>query len=597
MDALAPDPELPVWAMVTPAAPLILAAILVALTPFRAGRKIVGLLGVAAAFGIWLAAEVGTYGVVDLGPFTLETFRFDGLSRLFGLAFIIAAGLTILYGAHERDRWQDTAMLAYAGAAVGGVFAGDLITLFMFWELTALTSVVLVWGGGGDRNRMIAGLRYFAVQVLSGVLLLAGAVIWATQTGSFAFGAALAPGAGPGGPYFDPATWGGGLLLAGIAIKAAFPLVHAWMADAYPRATPMGAVALSAFTTKLAIYALARGYAGFDPLILVGAVMAVFPVFYAMAEDDFRRIAVYGLHTQLGFMVCGVGVGSALALNGAAAHAVFGVLYIALMLMAAGAVLHRTGTARLSRLGGLAKHMPATAAFALIGAATISALPLFAGFVSKAMILSALLYEHYDLVWAALILAAAGVFVHSGLRAPWSVFFGPSSGRAPKAAPVFMGLSMAAAAFFCVYLAVPLPDGHGGIRLILSLLPYEAPYTVYTAGHVLTQLQLVAAAGAAVLIAAVVGLYPQRRDAVILDVDWPYRRPLAAGARWLAKALGALWVAGAGLVRRGLGIVNRRVQGVFSPTGALNRALPNGFLAIWTALMLGLALVLSLVAQ
>ncbi|MDZ7736906.1 MAG: proton-conducting transporter membrane subunit, partial [Gammaproteobacteria bacterium] len=91
----------------------------------------------------------------------------------------------------------------------------------------------------------------------------------------------------------------------GFGIKAAFPFLHNWLQDAYPAASPSGTVVLSAFTTKLAIYALARGYAGTEILIPIGALMTAFPIFYAVIENDLRRVLAYSLNNQLGFMVVG----------------------------------------------------------------------------------------------------------------------------------------------------------------------------------------------------------------------------------------------------------------------------------------------------
>ena len=108
---------------------------------------------------------------------------------------------------------------------------------------------------------------------------------------------------------------------------------------------------LSVFTTKLAVYALLRGFAGTELLIYIGATMALFPVFFALAENDLRRVLTYSLNSQLGFMVVGAGIGTPLAINGSIAHAVCSVLYQALLFMSIGAVLHRTGTTRATALG------------------------------------------------------------------------------------------------------------------------------------------------------------------------------------------------------------------------------------------------------
>ena len=114
--------------------------------------------------------------------------------------------------------------------------------------------------------------------------------------------------------------------------------------DAYPEATVTGTVFLSAFTTKVAVYALARGYAGTEILITIGAVMTFFPIFFAVIENDLRRVLAYSMNNQLGFMVVGIGIGTDLALNGAVAHAFADILFKGLLFMSMGAVLYRVGT-------------------------------------------------------------------------------------------------------------------------------------------------------------------------------------------------------------------------------------------------------------
>ena len=277
---------------------------------------------------------------------------------------------------HVKDRVQQVATLFYAGSAIGGVFAGDLITLFLYWEGTAVASVFLIWARRTE-GAYRTGMRYLIIQVLSGVLLLAGLLVRYDATGSIEFEAMTLGSLG---------TW---LIFIGFGIKCAFPLLHNWLQDSYPAATITGTVILSAFTTKMAVYALARGFPGTELLIYIGAVMTLFPIFFAEIENDLRRVLAYSLNNQLGFMVVGVGVGTPMALNGTAAHAFCHILYKALLFMSVGAVLYRTGTSKASELGGLYKTMPKTMVCCVIGAASISAFPLFSGFVSKSLILSA----------------------------------------------------------------------------------------------------------------------------------------------------------------------------------------------------------------
>jgi multicomponent Na+:H+ antiporter subunit D len=392
------------------------------------------------------------------------------------------------------------------GSAVGAVFAGDLITLFVFWELTAISSVFLIWATGTQRS-LRAGMRYLIVQIGSGVLLLAGAILIYNDTGSLAFN------------HIGIDSLGGKIIFLAFGIKCAFPLLHNWLQDSYPEATVTGTVILSAFTTKLAVYSLARGYAGTEVLILIGTIMAAFPIFYAVIENDLRRVLAYSLNNQLGFMVVGIGIGTELSINGTAAHAFSHILYKGLLFMSMGAVLYRTGTVKGSELGGLHKSMPWTTGFCIIGAASISAFPLFSGFISKSMILTALGHEGYWFPWAVLVFASAGVFHHSGIKIPYFAFFAHDSGLRPKEAPFNMLLAMGIAAFLCIGIGVyPGP--------LYAILPYLVDYVPYTTAHVITQLQLLMFSALAFTYLMLTGLYPPELKSTNLDFDWLYRRLL-----------------------------------------------------------------------
>ena len=392
--------------------------------PFLASRwRALLLLGVpVAALMSLLSYDFGLHETVRVVGFELTFVRVDGLSRIFAIIFSIAAFLSGLYAWHVRDTVQQVATLGYAGSAMGGVLAGDLITLFLWWEGTAIASVFLIWARRTPAATA-TGMRYLIVQVLSGVLLLVGLLLHYHDTGSVAF------------DHLGLDSPGTLLIFLSFGIKCAFPLLHNWLQDAYPAATVTGTVVLSAFTTKMAVYALARGYAGTEILVWIGAIMTLFPIFFAEIENDLRRVLAYSLNNQLGFMVVGVGIGTEMALNGTAAHAFAHILYKALLFMSVGAVLYRTGTSKASELGGLYRTMPVTAACCLVGAASISAFPLFSGFVSKSLILSAASDSGYYLVWFALLVASAGVLSHSGIKVPYFAFFAEDSGKRPAEAP------------------------------------------------------------------------------------------------------------------------------------------------------------------
>ena len=281
-------------------------------------------------------------------------------------------------------------------------------------------------------------MRYLMIQIGSGVILLTGVLIHFHQTGSLEFGHL---------GLTSVATW---LIFIAFGIKCAFPLLHNWLQDAYPEATVTGTVILSAFTTKLAVYALACGYAGTEILIWIGATMTAFPIFFAVIENDLRKVLSYSLNNQLGFMVVGVGIGTEMALNGTAAHAFSHILYKALLFMAMGAVLYRVKTIKASELGGLYKSMPWTTVFCIIGSLSISAFPLFSGFISKSMIITAVAVEHHTIVWLVLCLASAGVMDHSGIKIPFFAFFAHDSGKRCEEAPKHMLWAMGIAAFLCI---------------------------------------------------------------------------------------------------------------------------------------------------
>ncbi|MBX2879975.1 MAG: Na(+)/H(+) antiporter subunit D [Granulosicoccus sp.] len=453
---------------------------------------------------VMLAYNSGLHATVHVVGFELSFMRVDKLSLVFGIIFSIAAFLAGLYAWHVRDLVQQVATLAYAGSAIGGVFAADLITLFLWWEGTAVASVLLIWARRTPAA-YATGMRYLIIQVLSGVLLLAGLLAHYHDTGSIAFENLGLVSLG---------TW---LIFIAFGIKCAFPLMHNWLQDAYPAATITGTVVLSAFTTKMAVYALARGYAGTEILIYIGAIMTLFPIFFAEIENDLRRVLSYSLNNQLGFMVVGVGIGTELALNGTAAHAFCHILYKSLLFMSVGAVLYRTGTSKASELGGLYKTMPVTMICCLVGAASISAFPLFSGFVSKSLILDASAGNGYYVVWMILLIASAGVLSHSGIKIPYFTFFAHDSGKRPAEAPVHMRVAMIITAALCILIGV-FPG------LLYSLLPHEVDYRPYTVDHVLVQFQLLLFALLAFVFLMKTGLHPPEVRATNIDTDVLYRK-------------------------------------------------------------------------
>jgi len=544
---------------------LILGALLVPLLPGAWRKAYMTILPLA---GLWAlaGAENGVFYSFTFFTYEIVPVRIDGLSLVFGYIFHIAAILSVVFAWHNDDTVEQMAGLAYAGSGIGAVFAGDLITLFIYWEAMAITSVFMIWARRSDPAYR-AGMRYLIIQIGSGVLLLSGAILMAHQTGSVAFEKMT---------LGDLATW---LILIAFGIKCAFPFLHNWLPDAYPEATATGTVFLSAFTTKCAVYVLARGFPGTELLIYVGAVMAVFPLFYAAIENDLRRVLAYSLNNQLGFMVVGVGIGSALAINGAAAHAFAHILYKTLLFMAMGAVLYRVGTVKASELGGLYKSMPFTTAFCIIGAASIST-PLFAGYVGKSLTLSAAAKGQYDTIWLILMFASAGIFLVSGLKIVYFAFFGRDSGQRYREAPPNMLLGMGLTTLFCIAIGVYSPWLYG-------LLPYEVDYHPYTVDHVINQLQLLLFTALAFAILVRYGMFPRVKNTINLDFDITYRKWLPAAYRWGIGLTRDGWKSILQDLRNG---VHRMVAYMFrhhGPEGILARTWPTGSMALWVALLLG----------
>ena len=462
---------------------------------------------------LWLMDPQAQLGI-ELAGRQVALVAADRMSMLFGWLFHIMALIGAVYILHTRDRMQHAAALGYAGAGLGSVFAGDLIALFLFWEGLALASAFFILA---RRNRRAerATLRYLAIQLGSGLLLVGGILALEAEGRGLALEAIALEGL---------AGW---LLFLALGVKCGFPLLHSWITDAYPETTETGAVLMSGFTTKVGIYALARLFPGTEELIWIGAAMAMFPIFYAVIEDDLRRVLAYSMINQLGFMVCGIGIGTDLAIGGALAHAFNDVIFKGLLFMSMGAVLWRTGRMAGSELGGLYRTMPATTGLCIVGAASISAFPLFSGFVSKSIVMAEVIGQGYEWVWLALLFASAGVFHHAGIKIPFFAFFAHDSGLRPREAPAPMLIAMAMAAFLCIF---------NGVYpwLLYDLLPVPvtaAIYQPYTWSHIVAQCQLLFFSAAAFTVLKLAALYPPEMPGVNLDADWSYRWLLPRAAR------------------------------------------------------------------
>ncbi len=485
---------------VHPAAILIVGALFV---PFLKGglKKAYLLILPAVAFIDILHMSHGIYWVYNFLGNDLIFGKVDRLSLVFGYVFAIMAFIGIMYALHVEDDIQHMAALFYAGSSMGVVFAGDYFTLFIFWEIMAFSSAYLIFAKRGEAA-INAGFRYLLVHIFGGVCLLAGIIIHYVNTGSMLFGP------------IEKDSIAFYLILVGFILNAAVPPLSAWLSDAYPEATVTGSVFLCAFTTKTAVYVLVRAFPGTEILVVLGVFMAIYGVVYAVLENDCRRLLAYHIISQVGYMVAGVGMGSEMALNGTVSHAFAHILYKALLFMGTGAVIHMTGKRKLTELGGLYKTMPITLILYMVGAFAISAFPLFSGFVSKSMIVSAASNDHRPLVTLLLTMASSGTFLHTGLKLPYYMFFGKETGIKAKEPPLNMIVGMGIAAFLCVVIGV-FPGA------LYAVLPYPVHFEPYTADHVTGSL--------GILIFTALGFFLLLKKldpepTISVDTDWFYRK-------------------------------------------------------------------------
>ena len=488
--------------------------------PFLSKRlyPIVALLATLLVFAIVINLNHSQGCEINYLNLSLQPLVIDNLSRLFLIVFSSVVFVTCLFCFRQVQATELSPAFIYAGAAMSVIAAGDLITIFVFWEIMALASTWLIWSAGSKQAQQ-AGIRYILVHLLGGVLLMSGIAGYYFTNQSIAFETM---------ELNTPFTW---LIFSGFLLNAGAPPFSAWIADAYPETSFAGMVFLSAFTTKTAVYVLLRGFPGTELLIWVGLFMIFYGIIYALSENDMRRILAYSIVNQVGFMICGIGIGTELSLNGTIAHACASIIYKALLLMSAGSVLYMTGKRKCTDLGGLVQSMPITAICCIIGALAISSFPLTSGFISKSMLPQAAADQHFLAVWLLLQAAAAGVFLQAGIKFPWLVFFQKDSGLRPSDPPWNMRAAMILLAFMCVLPGL-VPE------LLYNLLPSRPDYEPYTADHVLAQLQLLFFSGLAFFI-----LLPwmKRTLTISLDFDWFYRRLFPMLLNAVSKLLLYLW--------------------------------------------------------
>ena len=553
--------------VVPPGLLLILGALLLPVAGVRLrGLLVLGLPLLVLAL-VWQVPDGSSLQLRFIG-YELSPISGDRLSRLFGTVFAITAFAGGLFALNRARVVELVAAMICAGSAIGITFAGDLVTLLVFWESLALASTLLVWSAMTEQSRA-AGMRYLIIHLLGGALLLTGIIGHVAAVDSIAFTSMSLD---------SPAHW---LMLAGFLMNAAAPPLSAWLPDAYPEASPSGMVLLSAFTTKAAVYVLLRGFPGAEILIFLGLYMIFYGIVYALLENDMRRILAYSIVNQVGFMLCGIGIGTEMSLNGAAAHAFAHIIYKALLLMSAGSVLYMTGKRKCTDLGGLFQSMPLTTICGIIGALSISSFPLTSGFISKSMISQAAADQHLAIVWFLLMAGSAGVFLHAGIKFPWFVFFQKDAGLTPTDPPLNMRLAMILFAFLCIALGIwPAP--------LYAILPYPVDYVPYTYTHVVSMLQLLLFSGLAFFMMLP---YLKRTLTITLDWDWFYRWPVPRAVQQVTKTLDRWHTHRRSDFLRHAGHFFGTLFLYHGPRGILARTWATGSMVLWVVILLGIYLV------
>ena len=466
---------------------------------------------ILAMVQLW-SLEVGDQLTWSLATYELTLLQVDPLANVFGWIFALVFLISGIYALHVRDTGQQVSALLYAGSALGVVYAGDLFTVFFFWEIMAFASAYLVWARR-TKEAYASAMRYLFVHLFGGSLLLGGIFWHIAETGSIQF------------THMEPtaATW---LILLGMGLNAAMVPFHAWISDAYPRGTLTGSVFLSAFTTKTAVYTLARGFLGWEILVWAGLLMAIYGVIYAILANDIRRVLAYHIVSQVGFMVVGLGVGTADALNGATSHAYTHILYKGLLFMAAGAVIYATGRSKMTDLGGLFRRMPWIFAAYMVAALSISSAPFFSGFISKPMTISAAEYASASTVVLLMHLASVGTFLSVGLKVPYFTWFGRSDDNPDvlvRPIPWNMYAAMGIGAGLNIFLGIyPAP--------LYAILPEAVTFDPYELKNLKKGFQLLLFTALVFFLLTKI-LKPKAK--IQLDLDFLYRTSARPAWNWL----------------------------------------------------------------
>lgn len=456
---------------------------------------------------------------------SIDMISFDRLSLIFMTAFCIVSLIAAIYSAGSNNRFEMGFALMYAGSNMGVVLSGDVLSLIIFWELSAIASCYVVYARR-TRKSTRAAFRYILVHGFGGNMLLVGIISYIAKYGMDITNITGAQ---------DFTFW---MIFIGVAVNAAVPPLNSWMPDAYPESTIGGTIYLASFTTKSAIYVMIRFFAGTEWLVYVGAFMAIYGILMALLENDLRRLFCYHIISQLGYIVASLAMGPGYGIDGAAAHTFNNIMYKGTLLMCAGAVLYATGRRKISELGGLGRQMPLTAVCFLIASFAISGMPFLNGFASKALVMHAVSEGGYELVSFLLTTASVGTWMSIALKINYFVFFGkPVSGKPfpveeLKSVPVNMKIGMVLGAAACTVTGV-MP------KLVYNLTPSMTDGHPFTVEHIVEYLVLFA--GGTVIFFLFISKM-KVHDQLSLDFDWFYRVALDRFILWISTSIHKLFI-------------------------------------------------------
>ncbi|MEN9544908.1 MAG: hypothetical protein RLZZ598_1741, partial [Pseudomonadota bacterium] len=403
------------------------------------------------------------------------SLRLDGLALLFGLLITGIGALVVLYGQYylgpndPRGKFYALLML-FMAAMLGVVLADNLLLLVVCWELTSISSFLLV-GYWGQKAEARAGARMaLAVTGGGGLALLAGVVLLGQMGGSYQLSELLGRGdLVRAHPLYPVAL---GLILLGCFTKSAQWPFHFWLPEAMAAPTPASAYLHSATMVKAGVFLIARLYPVLGGSLLFEVIVAgtglltlTFAAYIAVYRHDLKGLLAYSTISHLGLIVFLLGLDSPLSAVAAVFHVINHAIFKASLFMTAGIIDHETGTRDMRQLSGLMRYMPWTATLAMVAAASMAGVPLFNGFLSKEMFFAETL-EAVEASWGwivPLVATFAGACsVAYSARFVHDVFFNGAPGDLPKPhphePPLFMKLPVALLVILCIVVGVlPAP--------------------------------------------------------------------------------------------------------------------------------------------